>query len=71
MTLKELRESHALRQVDVAAKLRVAVQTVSDWERGAKTPRLVHIGDLAKLYQITVAEVNQAINETQKQAQSE
>ena len=70
MTLKELRESHALTQTEVAAHCRVTVTTVSAWERGTAKPRLVHIRDLAKLFNVSIDEINKAIEETERRTQT-
>ena len=63
MTLKQLRESHAYRQVDVAAKCNVAVTTVNYWEKGETKPRPPHVRALAELYEVSIAEIQAAIEE--------
>lgn len=68
MTLKELREAVARNQVEVAAECRVSTTTVSAWERGAVKPRLIHVRELARIYHVTIAEINSAIAETEKQS---
>jgi DNA-binding XRE family transcriptional regulator len=61
LTLKELRESRAYTQTEVAAACQVAVNTVSNWERGFSEPRLPQIRRLAELFKVTIAEVQDAV----------
>ena len=68
MTLKQLRERQAFRQVDVASRCNVAVQTVYAWEKGQSQPRPPHIRALAEMYGVTVAEIKAAIDETAAEA---
>jgi len=60
MTLKELRESKFLTQIQVAASLQVAVATVSNWERGVQTPRLRQMVELAELFGVTPEQIRTA-----------
>ena len=48
--LAELRNEHGYDQKCVAKKLGVTPGTVCNWECGRRTPRVIHILMLAKLY---------------------
>lgn len=67
MTLKQLREKLAYRQVDVASRCNVAVQTVYAWEKGESKPRLQHIRALAEMYAVSIAEIQDAISASESQ----
>ena len=69
MTLKQLREKQAFRQVDVAARCNVAVQTVYAWEKGESKPRPPHIRTLAEMYEVSVADIQAAISESAAQSE--
>jgi DNA-binding transcriptional regulator YiaG len=68
MTLKELRERHAYRPVDIAAQCNAGMATVRAWERGEKKPSPPQIRALASLYGVSIDEIHCAIEES---AQSE
>lgn len=57
MTLKELRESIGLTQLEVAFKLGITPGTVGNWERGASEPRFSQITALAELYRVTLEQL--------------
>lgn len=61
MTLRELRENASLKQEDVAKKLTVDQSAVSNWERGTARPLAKYRKKLAKLYGVTVSEIEEAI----------
>ena len=48
--LKKLREQKNLTQKEVAARLDVATETISNYERNIQTPRLEKIVELAIIY---------------------
>ena len=52
--LFELRKSKHLSQEQVAEKLHVTRQTVSNWELGETTPDLNQAKELAKFYSISL-----------------
>ncbi len=54
--LKEARVSADYKQQEVATKLGVSYQTVSNWEAGRHEPTAVHLGSLAKLYGVVLVE---------------
>ena len=64
MTLKELRESNDLRQVDVAKNLDVVQTAVSKWESGCNVPLDKYKRKLAKLYKCTEADIVASCAET-------
>ncbi len=49
--LRAARESKGLTQADVAERLDVSWQTVSNWETGQRTPGADYLFDLAALYE--------------------
>jgi transcriptional regulator with XRE-family HTH domain len=71
MTLKQLRESKYLLQMEVAEKLDVSPATVSLWESGKRQPDLRSIRELAVVYAVTPETVQQALQETQAQKDTE
>ena len=66
MTLKELRESKFMTQMQVAADLHVTVTTVSNWERGVQTPRLHQMVDMATMFGVTPEQVRDAVENSKK-----
>lgn len=48
--LKAARESKGLSQEDVAERVNVSVQTVSNWETGYRTPGAEYLFSLAEIY---------------------
>jgi transcriptional regulator with XRE-family HTH domain len=50
--LRTLRRQHQLTQQELAEKLQVSRQTVSNWENGRSAPDRVNIAELAKAYQL-------------------
>jgi transcriptional regulator with XRE-family HTH domain len=71
MTLKQLRESKYMLQLEVAEKLNVSPAAISLWESGKRQPDLRNIRGLAVAYAVTPETVQQAIQETQAQSGSE
>lgn len=53
-TIKEIRLQLGLSQAQFAEKLAVSQQTVSGWEKGAKTPRADKLIRIARLGSCTV-----------------
>ncbi len=54
--LKEARVRADYKQQEVATKLGVSIQTVSNWEAGRHAPTAVHLGSLTNLYGVVVVE---------------
>lgn len=71
MTLKQLRESKYLMQMEVAEKLKVSPAAVSLWESGKRQPDLRNVRELAVVYAVAPDVVQQAVQETQAQRDSE
>ncbi len=56
-TIRQLREELGWSQLDVAVRLRVSVASVSNWERGIRTPRWDHLRSLAQLFGINATDI--------------
>lgn len=56
-TLKDVRMQAGLTQEQVAEKIMVSRQTVSNWENGKSLPDIVSIMSLSDLYQISIDEL--------------
>lgn len=52
--LRQFRKTHKLSQQDVAAKVGVNFSMIHHWEKGTRTPRLIHI---RKIQEITNGQV--------------
>ena len=55
--IKRIRKSKGLSQEELAIKLNVVRQTVSNWENGKSLLDIVSIMSLSDLYQITIDEL--------------
>lgn len=55
--LKDKRNSSGLTQEDLAQKLNVTRQTISNWENGKRLPDIVMLNKIAKLYEISLDEL--------------
>lgn len=51
--MRDLREDHDMTQTDVAKRLDVPQERVSEWERGLYEPRLDIIIALSQLYEVS------------------
>ena len=58
MTLKALRVNAGLSQVDVAKRLKITPETLSNWERAKSFPNVPQITELEKLYGVTYSDIN-------------
>jgi transcriptional regulator with XRE-family HTH domain len=60
----DLRKQAGLTQKEVAAAIGRREQTISDWERGVKRPRLLFIEAvrLGKLYRVTMEDLARAFD---------
>ncbi|ENM5853242.1 helix-turn-helix transcriptional regulator [Vibrio mimicus] len=56
-TLKEARAKTKLSQYDMADKLKITKQTYMKWENGITEPKASQISELAKILNITEAEI--------------
>lgn len=70
MNLKQLREKHQLRTVDVASVVGVGESTVRNWEKGRTIPTLsvYQTEKLLSLYKCSFEEFKMAVDESQKLA---
>ena len=57
MKLKDARIQAGLTQEQVAEKIMVSRQTISNWENGKSLPNIVSIMNLSNLYQISIDEL--------------
>lgn len=51
--IQSLRNKYRMTQEDLASKLGVSKQTVSNWETGLKTPRMGAIQKLSELFNVS------------------
>ena len=58
LTLKALRINAGLDQKEAAARLKVAPETLSKWEREITFPTVKQIDMIEKLYGVTYADIN-------------
>lgn len=61
ITLKTLREGTELSQEGLAQKLQISWRTVSDWERGNKTPRFDNAIALARELKVSLKTLARAM----------
>ena len=52
--LKDMRIRNKYNQEDIAEQLGVTKQTISNWEKGKRTPDINHLIKLANIYQVTL-----------------
>ena len=57
MTLRQLRISTKLKQIDMAKQLGIRESTISMWEKGKSYPSIPTIYKLAKILEVTPEEV--------------
>lgn len=55
--IKKFRLSHSWTQSQLADKLNVSAQTVSNWETGLKSPRMGAIQKMASLFNVNESEI--------------
>jgi repressor LexA len=55
--LKVLREKHSMTQAQLADKLDVSKQTVSNWEVGRKIPRMGYIEKLSQIFNVPKSQI--------------
>lgn len=53
LKISELRHKQQMTQEELAAKVGVSKQTISNWETGLKTPRMGAIQKIAELFHVT------------------
>ena len=52
--LKDIRIKNKYNQEDIAEQLGVTKQTISNWEKGKRTPDINYLIKLANIYQVTL-----------------
>ncbi len=71
MTLKELRANAGLRQIDVSKKMRTTIIAVSNWELGKNGIAQKYHKKLARMYGVTVADIEDAVRCTVEERKKE
>lgn len=73
MDMRGLRERAGLSTIEVAFRLGVAESTVRNWERGRTAPRmsLQQFIKLVRLYQCTIDELEEAVQESMRRRDQE
>lgn len=61
LELKKAREGKGLTQEDVAERLKVSAQSVSNWERGTYEPQARHSEGLAALYGVDIDDLRRSV----------
>ena len=69
--MRELRLTAGLRQIDVAKKMDVDQAAVSKWESGENKPSRKYHKKLAKLYGVTLEELNTVLEPVEKEKQAQ
>ena len=66
VNLRELRERSGLRAEEVAAKLKIALSTLRNWEQGKHKPTMNpdQYYEVTQVYKCTYEEFRSAVNET-------
>ena len=57
MTLKALRINNQMTQVEAAGKLKISVETLSNWENGKTFPDVLQIKKIEDLYGVTYQDI--------------
>ena len=63
--IHSLRDKHRMTQEDLAIKIGVSKQTVSNWETGLKTPRMGAIQKLSNLFNVSKSYIIEGKEENQ------
>lgn len=57
MRISELRKARNMTQMELADKMAISFQAVSNWERGSSMPDIAKLPELAQLFGVTVDEI--------------
>lgn len=57
MTLKALRINSQMKQVEAAEKLKISVETLSNWENGKTFPDVMQIRKIEDLYGVSYQDI--------------
>lgn len=57
MTLKALRVNNRMTQVEAADKLKISVDTLSNWENGKTFPDVMQIKKIEELYSVSYQDI--------------
>lgn len=52
--LRRLREERAISQVEMARRLKTTAPTISNWEKGIRTPHFTHLCNLADAFGVSL-----------------
>lgn len=63
--IHSLRDKHRMTQEDLAMKIGVSKQTISNWETGLKTPRMGAIQNLSNLFNVSKSYIIEGKEENQ------
>ena len=55
--ISELRKAHNMTQMELADKVGISFQAVSNWERGVSMPDIAKLPELAELFEVTIDEL--------------
>lgn len=57
LKISELRKSNNMTQMELADKMNISFQAVSNWERGNSMPDISKLPELAQLFGVTIDEI--------------
>src|SRR5690606_18520127 len=66
--LRILRRNHLFSQKELASKLNVSPQTISNWERGYSTPGTEDLNRLSKIFSVSVSSLLNGDNNSVREA---
>ena len=66
MTISQIRTNANLKQINVSIKLGVKVNTVCQWEKGSRSPKIEQLPKLAKVLNCSIEELVYALIETKE-----
>lgn len=57
INISKMRKSKGLTQMELADKLGISFQAVSNWERGISMPDISKLGELSELFEVSIDEI--------------